>query len=340
MRYARIMRPAPSTVAHLPGCLPGRLLACLAPLLVLLGCGEEATPPPPPPCQLNGNFQQTVFTVIGRDRALRETSYGLLLADRGTGEVLCSEYVQGWQDVYPASAIKTLIAVALLRKVDSGAVSLGDSVAISQPNAAAECSQWDCSLYGPGKRVTVKTLLWDMITISNNLATNQLIDVVGKDECNRTADLLGEPSLRIVRKVYDKVNPEPDITSRNSATAAGLVELYREILSGRLGVLRRESRELLVDILVHQRINGSLSGDFPKQVPFYHKTGNTSEVSSDGGFYYLDARAAVVLVALQGFVDFQAMRAVGRATLDLTLHLPRAMTPPAPLASLRPSLAP
>lgn len=321
MRYVYAMRPT-------------ALIPCLLAPTLLAACGgpappASAPPAPPPACELHGNFQQTVYTVIGRDRALSDTSYGLLLADRKSGATLCAESVGGDQQVYPASAIKTLIAVALFRLIDRGAVSLQDIVSISQPNAADECSRWECSLYGPGKRVSVKTLVFDMITVSNNIATKQLIDLLSKDECNRTADLLGAPSLRIIRKVYDTVNPEPQIQDRNHATAAGLVELYREILSGRLGVLQTGSRELLIDILGQQRINGSLNGDFPATVKFFHKTGNTSEVTTDGGFYYLDERTAAVLVGLQRFVDFQTLRAVGKTTLDLTRNLPRTTNPTA-----------
>lgn len=57
MRYVYAMRPT-------------ALIPCLLAPVLLAACGEPAPPAPLPVCELRGNFQQTVYTVIGRDRAL------------------------------------------------------------------------------------------------------------------------------------------------------------------------------------------------------------------------------------------------------------------------------
>ncbi len=278
-------------------------------------------------CPPRGAFQALIEQHLGKDTAERSTSFGLALVDSDSGQILCEEYVQRDQNIYPASAIKTLIGLAVLRGVDRGEINLSQAVAISQPNAKEECKHWGCATYGPGHKVQISKLLEDMITVSNNIATNQLIDLATKSGINAIADELGTPELRIVRKVYDDVNPEPEIQDRNHATSGGLVSLYREIVSGRLKALSEESRKRLIETLGRQTINGSLNGRFPKDVKFYHKTGNTSEVTADGGFYYLpgsDSRVAVILVGLQGFAKlgeltgFETLRRIGEGTLKLT----------------------
>lgn len=256
---------------------------------------------------LRGEFSQIIADVLGEDWAQAQTSYGLAIMDAKSGTTLFEEYVQGDKQIYPASTIKTLIALATLKHIEEKKFSFEDLISINQINAASECKYWDCSLYGPGKQRTIKQLLWDMITISNNLATNQLIDLNGKKFINKMARKL-KLSLRIYRKVYDDVNPEPDIEKRNEATARGFVELYREIATGRKGFLREDLRLLLVSILAQQKYHNSLNKHFPASTTFYHKTGNTSKVTGDAGFYFRDDKTVVVMAGLQDFNRYRVCR--------------------------------
>jgi beta-lactamase class A len=288
-------------------------------------------------CQIDGEFQKIIFQTMGEARALSDTSYGLMVIKPSSGEILCQEFVQPEQNIYPASSIKTLIAMAVLRGVDAGILSLEQEVKIDQVNASDECKDWGCDTYGPGKIVTVRKLLHDMITISNNLATNQLIDVATRPWINDTAKAAMAPTLEVNRKVYNTVDPEPNNPLRNRATASGLVQLYREIAAGNLHVLLEPSRAHLVTLLSEQKINNRLNARFPAEIKFHHKTGSTSKTSSDGGFYFLGSDSAVILVGLQNFnvfkecqptcvekSGFEFLRQIGKATLDLTLEFNRA----------------
>lgn len=287
-------------------------------------------------CAIEGRFQSIVYDMFGWRWALDQTSYGLMLVDRESGEVLCQEFVQPDKAIYPASTIKTLIAMAVLRKVDEGDLSLSQEVTITQPNAEQECGYWGCETYGPGRKVSLERLIRDTITISNNIASNQLVDVASKTLINGTADLLGASDIRVFRKVYDDVDPEPEIRTPNRATARGLARVYLEIATGRLGLLSEKSRELLIQVLGDQKYNGSLSGDFPEGVTFFHKTGSTSKVTGDGGFFKVDQSRMAILVGLQDFNryrvcsrdrgcrwenGYRSLRMIGRKAYDLTREL-------------------
>jgi len=257
------------------------------------------------PCAFNGQFQKIVYDIFGKNWADAQTSYGVAVYNKQTAKLLCEEYVQPLRKTYPASAIKTLIAVAVLKQVQEGKYGLDSKITINQVNAQAECKYWNCDLYGPGKIQSVKTLLWDMITVSNNLATNQLIDLASKPFINRVAIELGAPDLKINRKVYDDVNPEPELKVRNEANSAHMVQLYREVATARLKYLREDLRLHLVDVLGNQKYNSMLNAHFPAGIHFYHKTGNTSSSTGDGGFFYLGEDSVVVLVGLQDFYRYR-----------------------------------
>ncbi len=250
---------------------------------------------------INGKFQTIVFDILGKEWAQQQAGYGLSIIDIESGKIIDQEFVQPDKVIYPASTIKTLIAVAVLKQIELGRYNFNTLVKIDQVNATTECRYWNCDLYGPGRSLRVETLLWDMITVSNNLATNQLIDLAGKEFINSVAEKIQSPSLKVFRKVYDDVDPEPEITRRNEATAFGFSQLYREIASGRLGFLRDDLRSHMVKLLGNQKYHGSLNSKFKDEKTFYHKTGNTSKATGDSGFYYLNDKTVVIMTGLQDF---------------------------------------
>jgi|GEM_PF-2365818 len=258
-------------------------------------------------CNLAGKLRAITYQVLGKERALNQSSFGISIISRDKGEVLCDDYMQGGQNIYPASTIKTLVALAALRRVDRGEIKLTDMITIDQSNAAGECSDWDCSIYGPGKKLTLAQILSDCMIVSNNLAANQLIDIAGKDFINQTADFLGAQSVHVYRKVYNNVDAEPNNPKRNTATAEGFVQLFREIATGRLSVLSQSSRAFLIDLLRHQKYHDSLNAQWPTDPTFYHKTGATSHATADTGFFYVGTKKdkVAIIVGLQNFAGFQ-----------------------------------
>jgi beta-lactamase class A len=267
-------------------------------------------------CQIAPQFREMVEKELG-PASVDQAAYGMALFNRKTGAVICEDYVSGDKVFYPASSIKTLVAIAILRKVEAGSLGLGDYVTITQPNADKECKYSDCAQYGYGKKLTLLTLLGDMLTVSNNLATNQLMEVATKPFINKTAKELHADSLKVVRRLYDEVNPDPDIKERNAATARGLVQLYREVANGYLKTLTLESRETLMGFLKKETYNDHLNAEFPKGVTFYHKYGVTSSSASDAGFIYLGEKTVLVLAGLQAFSNPVPMQKIGSRALRL-----------------------
>ncbi|MBS1985688.1 MAG: serine hydrolase [Bdellovibrionales bacterium] len=278
-------------------------------------------------CDTGGEFRRAIEAVLGAHGS-QQGSFQLTILRAGNGQVLCDEKLNADKSVYPASTIKTLVAISIFRKIDRRELTLDQRVQMNQPNAAAECSDWGCNRYGPGKFLTIGEMLTDMLTVSNNLATNQLIDVATKDFINRTADDLSAPSLRVHHKVYSHQDPEPNISLRNLATAAGHAQVYKLLAVGAPAVFSESSRMQILKILEGQRDNDRLNGQFPKGVMFYHKPGNTSKVTGDAGFYQLDAHTIVVIAALQDFANittpdgkntsgYTTLQRIGRRTYDL-----------------------
>lgn len=292
-------------------------------LSVFMGCSTVKSLPTHnvEQCSVSPEFRQLVETTLGSKRVL-QSGYGLAVFKKSTGEPLCEDYIGRDRIIYPASSIKTLVAIAVLRKVDAGKLQLTDQIAITQSNADIECRKWGCDTFGFGGKTSVQHLLHEMITISNNIATNQLIEVAGgKRVVNETAHLLQADSIKINRRLYEEKNPDPKIKEKNEATAFSLVQVYREVSTGYLHSLSDSSRQYLIGLLRDQKHNSYLNADFPPEIQFFHKTGSTSFSTSDAGFFYKGSDTVVVMAGLQGFKDAKTLREIGRRSLDLVLKL-------------------
>lgn len=261
-----------------------------------------------------GWFTGLITQAISSAGRRAQTSFAIAVVDRHTGQTLWSEGFREHENVYPASMVKTLVAVSVLQRVDRGEIQLTDSVTIDQVNADAECGR-GCARYGNGATQTIAQLMSAMIIHSNNIATNQLIDVATKEGIARTARELGAEAIEVLRKVYVRVNPEPHIETRNRGTAAAFIELYREIVSGHRGLLSEASRSHLQDLLARCHSRTRFNARFPQNITFFHKTGSTSQSSGDAGYYFLDEDRAVIIAGLQDFRIFMTLQQMGAAIL-------------------------
>lgn len=103
-------------------------------------------------------------------------------------------------DVMPtASLIKVPVLVALYRAVDEGRVNLTDRIRY--------CEEHRClgsgvlSRMTPGVEMTVRDAATLMIIISDNSATNMVIDLVGLDDINETMRGLGLEQTTIFQRL-------------------------------------------------------------------------------------------------------------------------------------------
>ena len=144
-----------------------------------------------------------------------------------------------------------------------------------------------------GLTVQVGDLVTLMIILSDNTATNLLIDLLGQERINRTIAALGLTGTQLNRKLFDAAQAALGV--QNYVTAADMGALLKGLWRGEI-VSPDASREML-DILFNQRLNGKL--------PFFlhgrgircaHKTGEDDGITHDVGIVY--ARKPFVLCML------------------------------------------
>lgn len=193
--------------------------------------------------------------------------------------------------VFPsASTIKTPILAALYEEAHLGRVALDARHTISASDLAGGAGI--LQFLGNG---TVTLSLADlavlMMVLSDNTATNLVIEAVGMERVNTFLDRHGMESTRLRRLM---IRPEDQRANReNTTTPAELGRIYALLHAG-----------TLVDASVHAEVlrilqlpkQGEMRSGVPSRVPVAHKSGALGGVLLDGGVVYLDGRPYVMVV--------------------------------------------
>ena len=185
--------------------------------------------------------------------------------------------------IQAASVIKLFVMAEAFRQREAGLFDFEAPVTVREENHLPSCgalTYMRAPLTLPwGDLVTL------MIILSDNTATNMLIDRLGMDSINAMIDSLGMKNTRLRRKLWQSELSRQGIQNTVSAgdTNLFLLKLYREEL-----VSPAASREML-SILLNQRLNGKM--------PFYlhsrgircaHKTGEDDGITHDVGIIFAD----------------------------------------------------
>ncbi|MEO8032795.1 MAG: serine hydrolase [Acidobacteriota bacterium] len=222
---------------------------------------------------------------------------------------------------HAASTMKLAVLLGVFRQVERGELTLDSAVHVrnrftsivnQEPFMLDLGRDADPNVYGHlGKTLTVRELAYWMITLSSNLATNLLIDVIGVQTVQYALDELGIDGVKILRGVEDQAAFEAGLN--NEVTANGLLKLLRVVADGK--AYSQKSSEEMLNIMHEQQYRSGIPAGLPKAARVAHKTGNISTVHHDAGIIYLENRKPYVLVIL---TQFSAEQGRGTAVAEVS----------------------
>jgi beta-lactamase class A len=192
--------------------------------------------------------------------------------------------------IYPASMIKTPLAAAVACAVDAGRTRWDERIGVTPADMTFNDAP---SPLQPGYASTVIELVELMLSRSDNVATNVLLEHLGRDLATADVQALGLRETVFRRKLSGKLPliEDPAATGRNSHPAREATDLFERIARGSV-----PSATLLQRFLRGQIWNGKLSAGLESGDRFAHKTGDTDETSHDGGILELAGGGRYVLV--------------------------------------------
>jgi beta-lactamase class A len=222
---------------------------------------------------------------------------------------------------HAASTMKLAVLLGVFRQIDRGELALDSPVHVrnrftsivnQEPFMLDLGRDADPNVYGHlGKTLSVRELAYWMITLSSNLATNLLIDVVGVKTIQQALDELDIDGIRVLRGVEDSAAFDAGLN--NEVTANGLLKLLRTIAEGK--AYSSYASDEMLKIMLEQQYRSGIPAGLPKAARVAHKTGNISTVHHDAGIVYLEGRKPYVLVIL---TQFSAEMGRGSAVADVS----------------------
>ncbi len=178
-----------------------------------------------------------------------------------------------------ASTIKIPIMVEIYRQVDRGNLGLDDLFTLTKEDI---CPGSGVMLQlHPGIEFTLRDIVYLMMSISDNTATNMLIDLAGMEHVNEAIASLDMPNSALGRKMRGV--PAKDGAPENWATANDFRTCIDAILTGTAA--SRESCDGMIEMLTLQQNTRRIGRSFPEgTLPWGSKTGTVGTVSHDVGF--------------------------------------------------------
>ncbi|HEY9825554.1 MAG TPA: serine hydrolase, partial [Stenomitos sp.] len=181
--------------------------------------------------------------------------------------------INGDKSFSAASTIKLPIFIAFFQDVDAGKIRLDEQLTMRKDLIASESG--DMQYQSPGTKFSALETADKMITISDNTATNMIIDRLGgAAQLNQRFKLWGLTQT-VLR------NPLPDLQGTNTISPKDLSTLMLKISQGEL--LTPHSRDRALDILRHTITNTLLPPGLGEGATIAHKTGDIGSIVGDAG---------------------------------------------------------
>ncbi|NEN92305.1 MAG: serine hydrolase [Okeania sp. SIO3H1] len=195
---------------------------------------------------------------------------GIFLIDVDTGAYLD---INGNVAIAAASTIKVPILVAFFQAVDQGRIKLDDMLTMEESHIAE--GSGDMQFRRPGTKYTALQTATKMIVISDNTATNMLIEALGGSEVlNQLFQSWGLKDTTINDSL-------PDLSGTNTTTPKDLINLISQVNQG--GLVSLKSRDRLFRIMERTRNDSLLPRGIGRGSIIAHKTGNLKSVLADVG---------------------------------------------------------
>lgn len=221
-----------------------------------------------------------------------------------------------------ASVFKVPILVEVMAQVKEGRFSLDDRWEVG-PLDLHLGSGLLSSLQAPGISLSVRNIIYLMMLISDNSATDLLLTRVGAENVNRRLQSFGVEGITVNRtcqqlildyrgvdyekyknltleelqkaltseqalspQAFERARKEFSLVMKDQATPSGMTRLLELIATGK--ILDKESCDFIIDVMLRcQTGERRLRGDLPPGVRVAHKTGTIGGTVNDAGIIFL-----------------------------------------------------
>ncbi|NOZ62790.1 MAG: serine hydrolase [Calditrichaeota bacterium] len=206
--------------------------------------------------------------------------------------------------MHAASTMKTPVMIEVFKQAQEGRLRLTDSIEVKNEFRSivdgskfslSEIDDSDDIVYRHlNKKMTIRDLVYQMITVSSNFATNLLIDLVGAENVSATMHSIGAKNIQVLRGVEDL---EAFRAGLNNTTDAYDMYLIMKKIALK-EVVSPEACDEMIAILVDQRFKDKIPRYLPSTIRVAHKTGWITGIDHDAAIVYLTPEHPYILVVM------------------------------------------
>ncbi|MDT8861888.1 class A beta-lactamase-related serine hydrolase [Alkalihalobacillus sp. MEB130] len=261
------------------------------------------------------SLQNKIEEIVGRSNA----TFGVAVKHLETGE---EAVINGDMLFQQASVFKIPILVKLLKDVETNQIRLDSRVTMVKEDRVP--GSGILQELDSGLDVTVKDLALLMIIVSDNFATDKLLHMIGIDHVHQYMESIGLTETSIKHSCYDLLrisvgigegasyddvllqlkNGEYDhdsvvferSTNASVSTAKEMNLLLEKLLNQEL--LNETYTNVMVDILLKQRIQNRLPALLPEGTKIAHKTGTLDHYLNDCGIVFLPEEKGTFVISV------------------------------------------
>lgn len=243
-----------------------------------------------------------------------------------------------------ASVVKVPVLVKLYHLAEQGKVNLADRVNLREEDIVPGSGVFQAM--DIGLTPTIKDLATMMMIVSDNLATDKILSIVGGVEAvQKEVNNLGLEGIYINQTIWELlslsagISPEPngkelsdkiikcleegnydfegevfqEKTNQNVSTARAMNLLIEKIALGE--VISKECSTAMLDILLKQQYQQRIGGLLPRNTTVANKTGSLGTIYNDTGIVYLPGdygSFAITMYSNGASLDYKGDEALAR----------------------------
>jgi len=230
----------------------------------------NATVATPPALQLNQELAalKTQVQVLATENPT--LTAGIFLVDLDSGSYL---NFNGDTTFASASTIKVPILVAFFQAVDEGKVRLDQILTLRAEDIVGGSGEMQYETLG--KKYSALEVARKMIVVSDNTATNMMINLLGG------AEVLNQHFATWGLRATVLNNKLPDLEGTNTTSPKDLINIIAQIDRGNLVSVK--SRDRIFQIMQQTKNDSLLPKGLGEEAIIAHKTGNINTLLADAG---------------------------------------------------------
>ena len=279
-------------------------------ILLLFSCNESVDYP-----SLQNNIEKIIKSEKGK--------FAIAFKNLEDGQVIL---INEMEEFHAASTMKTPVMIEAFKKSFENKISLDDTILVKNEfisivdGSLFKLSSFDDSDKKTYERIgghlSLRELIYEMITISSNFATNLVMDYIGHEDINMTMKDLGAKDINVLRGVEDIKAYNKGLN--NTTTALDLLKIYENLALGR--VINNKLSQEMVDILKDQKYDDIIPRYLPKEIEIAHKDGWVSGTRHDSGIVFINDEKKYVLVLLSKNLEDEIKGADILAKVSLEIY--------------------